>query len=49
VSLPAGVILDRDINSIPHNADGDAVYTFSVAAMDAGVPQTISFTTVSLP
>lgn len=45
--MPAGVVLDRDTNSIPHNDDGDAVFTFGVAATDLGIPALISFTTVS--
>ena len=47
MSLAAGVILDRDMDTVPHNANGDAVYTFSVAAMDNGIPQEISYATVS--
>lgn len=45
--MEAGVVLDRDTNSIPHDADGNAVFTFGVAAMDLAVPALISFTTVS--
>lgn len=45
--MGAGVNLDREMNTIPHNDDGDAVFTFGVAATDRGSPAQISFTTVS--
>ena len=48
MSIEAGVSLDRDSNLIPHNDNGDAVFTFGVAAMDLGIPALISYTTVSL-
>lgn len=47
--MGAGVNLDREMNTIPHNDDGDAVFTFGVAATDRGSPAQISFTTVSTP
>lgn len=47
MSLAAGIILDRDIDTVLHNTDGDAVHTFSVAAVDDGIPQMISYATVS--
>ena len=47
VTLEAGVVLDRETTSIPHNDNGDAVFTFGVAAMDRGTPVLISYTTVS--
>lgn len=46
--MEAGIELDRDTSSTPHNDDGDAVFTFGVAAMDLGSPQEISYTTVSI-
>ena len=47
MSLAAGVTLDRENTSLSRNDDGNAVFTFSVAARDRGSPPLISFTTVS--
>lgn len=47
VSLEAGVTLDRETNGIPHNDNGDAVFTFGVAATDRGNPALVSYSTVS--
>ena len=42
------MVLDRETTSIPHNDNGDAVFTFGVAAMDRGTPALISYTTVNI-
>lgn len=48
MSIEQGTLLDRDLNSLPHNDNGDAVFTFGVAATDLGIPAFITFTTVRL-
>lgn len=45
--LLAGVTFDREAPNVPHNDNGDAVYSFGVVAADLGDPVQISLVTVS--
>ena len=47
ISLVAGVTLDREMPELPHDEDGNAVYTFGVTAVDKGSPVQINDATVS--
>lgn len=42
----AGVALDRETTAVPRNDNGDAVFSFGVAAADTGTPVLISYTMV---
>ncbi len=45
--LTEGVAFDREGANVPRNDNGDAVFSFGVAASDGGIPVQDAITTVS--
>lgn len=48
ITLAPGAILDREVDALPHDENGNAVYTFGVTAVDKGTPAQLNYATVSV-
>ena len=48
IFLAAGVNLDREINTVSYDEDGNAIYSIGVAVNDLGTPTQLTYTPVSL-
>lgn len=48
IFLNPGAVLDQESSSVPHDQNGNAAFTFGVAASDGGNPSQLSYASVSL-
>lgn len=48
ITLAPGALLDREVDTLPHDENGNAVYRFGVTAVDKGTPAQLNYATVSV-
>ena len=49
ITLIPGIALDREAIGLPHDENGNAVYTLGVTAVDRGTPAQLNYATVGVP